>query len=306
MRSSASSQETRWTRPSPLAPIRRNGISSRPGPCTHSGYEVATLVQITPAVYGLAREPRTRTIREFSTVTERLQVSGQSRGQTLACSVLMSAHGKRTGAGTPLRARPALPSGVALRRIKPDDLVEPAKADVERCVRDQLDDLGLRELAPQLGPERVVDLLVVDRELLREPDRGPLARGQEIRALVVDRGDLRFRRSRMPGPGIAQGESIAAGVETGDLQPHQFTYDRVDRAFAREGGAEGGERLEHAGVLPVGPCACRGAGLALGLFTEVPDLFVDLVDSQRLDPRHDRLLAQGRFPMNSGTCLDEL
>src|SRR5713226_3908635 len=96
----------RSKRPCPLAPIRRNGVSSRPGPWTHSGYDVATLVQITPAVYGLAREPRTRTIREFLTVTERLQVSGQSRGQTLACSVLMPAHGKRTGAGTPLRAVP--------------------------------------------------------------------------------------------------------------------------------------------------------------------------------------------------------
>src|SRR6266436_108464 len=103
----------------------------------------------------------------------------------------------------------------------------------------------------------------------------------------------------MPGPGIAKSQSIAAGVETGDLQPHQFAYDRIDRALAREGGAEGGECLEDAGVLRVCPRARRGAGLALGFFTEMPNLVVDLVDSKRLDPRHDRLLAQGCFYANS-------
>src|SRR6476646_1422678 len=41
---------------------------------------------MTPSVYGLAREPRMPTMRPSSTVTVKLQVSGQSRGQTLACS----------------------------------------------------------------------------------------------------------------------------------------------------------------------------------------------------------------------------
>jgi len=45
----------------------------------------------------------------------------------------------------------------------------------------QLDDLGLRELGAQLGPERIVDLSVIDGELLGELDGRPLARGQEIR-----------------------------------------------------------------------------------------------------------------------------
>ena len=45
---------------------------------------------------------------------------------------------------------------------------------------DQLDDLGLREVAAHLRPERVVDLLVVDGELLGEPEGGPLARAQEV------------------------------------------------------------------------------------------------------------------------------
>src|SRR6266567_2645885 len=91
---------------------------------------------------------------------------------------------------------------MALGGIQPDDLVEPAEPDVERCVRDQLDQFGLRELPPQLGPERVINLLVVDSELFREPDGSPLARGQKIRALVVNRGDLPFGRPRMPGPGM--------------------------------------------------------------------------------------------------------
>ena len=53
----------------------------------------------------------------------------------------------------------------------------------------------------------------------------------------------------MPGPGIAQGESVAAGVEAGDLHPHQLAEHRVDGALARERGAECGERLEDAGFL---------------------------------------------------------
>jgi len=48
-----------------------------------------TLAQMTASVYGLAFEPRMLTIRVSSTVTVRLQVSGQSSGQTLACSVFI-------------------------------------------------------------------------------------------------------------------------------------------------------------------------------------------------------------------------
>src|SRR2546425_1880754 len=93
MRSSASSQVIRSKRPSPLGPTRRSGVVSRPGPCTKSGYSVWTLVQSTPAVSGLAREPRTLTTRSSSTVTVRLQVSGQSRGQTLGFSAIMGPPG---------------------------------------------------------------------------------------------------------------------------------------------------------------------------------------------------------------------
>src|SRR6266851_933221 len=93
MRSSASSQVIRSKRPSPLGPTRRSGVVSRPGPCTKSGYSVWTLVQSTPAVSGLAREPRTLTTRSFSTVTVRLHVSGQSRGQTLGLSAIMGPPG---------------------------------------------------------------------------------------------------------------------------------------------------------------------------------------------------------------------
>src|SRR5215471_18164586 len=44
---------------------------------------------MTPAVYGFAFEPRILTMRSCSTVTVRLHVSGQSRGQTLSRSTLM-------------------------------------------------------------------------------------------------------------------------------------------------------------------------------------------------------------------------
>ena len=89
-------------------------------------------------------------------------------------------------------------------------------------MRDQLDDLGFREVLAQLRPVRVVDLLMIDGELLGEPEGGALARCQQIRALVVDRGDLRFRRSCMPGPGIADGESVATAVQACDLDPHEL------------------------------------------------------------------------------------
>ena len=46
----------------------------------------ATLLQITPSVNGIASEPRTLTMCSASTVTLRLQVSGQSKVQTLGRS----------------------------------------------------------------------------------------------------------------------------------------------------------------------------------------------------------------------------
>jgi|TARA_B100001996_G_scaffold224608_1_gene172895 hypothetical protein len=42
-----------------------------------------TLLQITPAVYGFASEPRTSKTFSPSVFTDKLQVSGQSRGHTL-------------------------------------------------------------------------------------------------------------------------------------------------------------------------------------------------------------------------------
>src|SRR6185436_4660855 len=67
----------------------RSGVRIRSSPLVKAGKSRATLAQITPAVYGLAREPRTSTIVSSSTATVRLQVSGQSRGQTLAFSTRM-------------------------------------------------------------------------------------------------------------------------------------------------------------------------------------------------------------------------
>src|SRR5439155_23437966 len=72
--------------PEPFTPTRRSGYSRRCGPCTKAVISRATLEQITPAVNGIASEPRTFVMRPASTVTVRLQVSGQSKVQTLACS----------------------------------------------------------------------------------------------------------------------------------------------------------------------------------------------------------------------------
>src|SRR5438093_809738 len=84
----------------------------------------------------------------------------------------------------------AYPSS-ALRRIDPHDLVEPAPPDVERGVRDELDDLRLGEVAAQLGPQRLVHFLVIDGELL-----GVLAEVPDLRVDLVDRQrrDPRHRR----------------------------------------------------------------------------------------------------------------
>ena len=50
MRSSASVHEMGANAPSPLAPVRRSGVVSRPGPCTNSGYDSGTFEHSTPAV----------------------------------------------------------------------------------------------------------------------------------------------------------------------------------------------------------------------------------------------------------------
>src|SRR3989454_8944551 len=81
----------RAKRPSPLAPTRRSGVRRRPAPWTNAGDASGTFAQSTPPVYGVACEPRMATMRSSSTVTGRLQVSGQSRGQTLGGSTLTAA-----------------------------------------------------------------------------------------------------------------------------------------------------------------------------------------------------------------------
>ena len=186
-----------------------------------------------------------------------------------------------------------------LHRIDADDLVEAPEADVKRRMRDELDDLGLGEVAPQLLPERIVDLVVVDGQLLGEPDRRALARRQEVGRLVVDRRDLRLGRACMPGPGIADRLSVATVVEGSDLEADQLAQHWVDRAFPGERAAEGIQRLHDDRILPIGPRARRGARLALGLLAEMADLVVEFVDAERLDPWHRVLLQEacmiGRF-----------
>src|SRR5580698_10839636 len=72
--------------PAPLGPVRRNGYNNRCGPCTKVPMPCAILLQTTPSVNGIASEPRTLTMCSSSTVTVRLQVSGQSNVQTLGRS----------------------------------------------------------------------------------------------------------------------------------------------------------------------------------------------------------------------------
>src|SRR4051794_33947561 len=84
--SRAACQEIRSNCPEPFAPTRRKGCNRRCGPCTKAVMSRATLVQMTPSVNGIASEPRTLVMRPLSTVTVKLQVSGQSKVHTLACS----------------------------------------------------------------------------------------------------------------------------------------------------------------------------------------------------------------------------
>src|ERR1700719_876295 len=92
--SNASSQEILAKRPSPLAPTRFSGWRNRFGPWTNSGYRFATFAQTAPWVMGLTFEPLTETTSSPATVTLRLQVSGQSSGQTLARSTFTMAHSR--------------------------------------------------------------------------------------------------------------------------------------------------------------------------------------------------------------------
>src|ERR1051325_2361859 len=87
MTSSASSHEMRSNDVPPRGPVRRSGVLMRRSPCTKPGYIAGTFAHTTPLVYGFACEPRMATIFSSSTVTVRLQVSGQSSVQTLCRSI---------------------------------------------------------------------------------------------------------------------------------------------------------------------------------------------------------------------------
>jgi hypothetical protein len=71
----------RSKRPSPLAPTRRSGVSTRSGECTRSAYS-RTLPQMMPCVNGCSAVPATSAMRPLSTLTSRLQQDGQSWGHT--------------------------------------------------------------------------------------------------------------------------------------------------------------------------------------------------------------------------------
>src|SRR5687768_2490162 len=135
--SSAADHEIGSNRPSPLAPTRRSGVVRRPGPWTNSGYIAGTLAQSTPAVYGFACEPRIFTMRSASTVTVRLQVSGQSRGQTLGRSTVVVG----VMAQEYTAPRPTLPGALADHGKVHVDVPGQPQRFVSRL------DLGVRSLA---------------------------------------------------------------------------------------------------------------------------------------------------------------
>ena len=71
-------------------------------------------------------------------------------------------------------------SRAVLRGVYPHDCIQSTEADIERRVRHELNDLGLGEVTSQLGPERVIDLVVVDGELLDEPDGRTFPLAQQV------------------------------------------------------------------------------------------------------------------------------
>src|SRR5215470_16975066 len=100
------------------------------------------------------------------------------------------------------------PGAGRLRRIDTDDRVEATEPHEERGGHAQLDDLGLGEVAPELGEDRVVDLAVVAGHQVREGESGTLTGAEEPRVLVVEGNDLDFGQSGLPGPGIADRHSV--------------------------------------------------------------------------------------------------
>src|SRR4051794_23921559 len=92
MVSSASSQEMRSKRPSPLAPTRLSGCSRRSGALVCSRYPL-TFAHSAPAVNGCSRLPLRFTARpSSSTVTTQLHPSGQSSGQAPRTSCMPPAY----------------------------------------------------------------------------------------------------------------------------------------------------------------------------------------------------------------------
>jgi hypothetical protein len=79
--SSAASQLIGANLPSPLAPVRRKGVSSRSGEWTSSASRL-TLAQANPAVNGCSGSPLMRNTRPPSTSANSEHMSGQSCAQT--------------------------------------------------------------------------------------------------------------------------------------------------------------------------------------------------------------------------------
>lgn len=118
-----------------------------------------------------------------------------------------------------------------LHGIDGEDGVEAAEPDEERGGHAQLDDLRLGKVAPELGEHRVVDLVMVGRHQLGEGERGALTRAEEIRGEVVERCDLDFGQSSLPGPGIADRQSIVTRVPVSNLEPHELDQSRIEHAL---------------------------------------------------------------------------
>src|SRR5438552_7583915 len=104
--SSAASQLIGANLASPLAPIRRSGVSRRSGECTSSASRL-TLAQAKPAVKGCSGSPLTRNTRPSSTSANSEHMSGQSCAQTtrtvskshsgeIACSLSQKPDGPST------------------------------------------------------------------------------------------------------------------------------------------------------------------------------------------------------------------
>src|SRR5262249_42080729 len=100
-------------------------------------------------------------------------------------------------------------------------------------------------------------------------------------------------QSSMPGPGIADRQSVAARVAGGDLEADQLDQRGIQHALLAQRLAKGREGFDDGRMVGESPRAGRAPGVALTLLANRANLRIELVHVKRSQMCHGSLLFLG-------------